>query len=163
MKFNHHKTLSLLIFGFLIITGCNPNNQVTETIPNAQETTTESSPNPTNIEPETAPEHPPVSQGGQVVEVGNYHLELVTLPENGGAHLDFYLQRGDNHENIADADVRADLQLPDGTEKQLNFTYDVPGEHYTTDLSGIPRGQYQMRVTATVEGETVSGRFSFQL
>ncbi|PSB48911.1 hypothetical protein C7B80_04190 [Cyanosarcina cf. burmensis CCALA 770] len=101
-------------------------------------------------------------KGGQVVEAGPYHLELV--PEKGekGTHLDLYLQRGDNHEAIPNAKVTAQIQSPDGTQKNLNFKYDPSGKHYTTLLPGKATGQYQMKVTADVKGEKVNGRFSFK-
>lgn len=101
-------------------------------------------------------------KGGQVVEAGPYHLELV--PEKGekGTHLDLYLQRGDNHEAIPNAKVTAQVQSPDGTQKNLNFKYDPSGKHYTTLLPGKATGQYQMKVTADVKGEKVNGRFSFK-
>lgn len=101
-------------------------------------------------------------KGGQVVEAGPYHLELV--PEKGekGTHLDLYLQRGDNHEAIPNAKVTAQVQSPDGTQKNLNFKYDPSGKHYTTLLPGKATGQYQMKVTADIKGEKVNGRFSFK-
>ena len=101
-------------------------------------------------------------KGGQVVEAGAYHLELVPEKEANGTHLDLYLQRGDNHEAIPNAKVTAQVQMPDGTQKNLNFKYDASGKHYTTMVSGKTSGQYQMRVTADVNGKKVNGRFSFK-
>ncbi len=159
MKFHNHNLLSLIIFSFLIIAGCNPSNEVAENLPNSEETAL----NQTIPESENNEDNSVVSEEGQVVEVGNYHLELVTFPENTGVHLDLYLQTGDNHETIPNADVVGDIQLPDGTEKQVTFTYDAQGEHYTADLSDTPSGQYQMKTTVQSEGEVVNGRFSFEL
>ena len=101
-------------------------------------------------------------KGGQVVEAGAYHLELVPEKEANGTHLDLYLQTGDNHEAIPNAKVTAQVQSPDGTQKNLNFKYDPSGKHYTTLLPGKATGQYQMKVTADVKGEKVNGRFSFK-
>ncbi|MBD2307280.1 hypothetical protein H6G17_17515 [Chroococcidiopsis sp. FACHB-1243] len=101
-------------------------------------------------------------KGGQVVEAGAYHLELVPEKEANGTHLDLYLQRGDNHEAIPNAKVTAQVQSPDGTQKNLSFKYDPSGKHYTTLLPGKATGQYQMKVTADVKGEKVNGRFSFK-
>ncbi|PSM49617.1 hypothetical protein C7Y66_08090 [Chroococcidiopsis sp. CCALA 051] len=101
-------------------------------------------------------------KGGQVVEAGAYHLELVSEKEANGIHLDLYLQRGDNHQAIPNAKVTAQIQSPDGTQKNLNFKYDSSGKHYTTLLPGKATGQYQMKVTADVKGEKVNGRFSFK-
>jgi len=87
----------------------------------------------------------------------------VIIPENEGAHLDFYLQTGDNHANIPNAQIKADLQLPDGTEKQLDFTYDAQGGHYVAFLPETITGEYQIRIIAEVTGESVNGRFAFEL
>ncbi|MDZ4871776.1 MAG: hypothetical protein CLLPBCKN_001164 [Chroococcidiopsis cubana SAG 39.79] len=101
-------------------------------------------------------------KGGQVVESGAYHLELVTLKEDKGTHLDFYLQRGDSHATIPNAKVMAQIQMPDGTQKTLPFQYDTKGQHYTALLAGNKTGQYQVKVTADIKGEKVNGRFSFK-
>ena len=74
------------------------------------------------------------SRGGQVVEQGAYHLELVPEKGKDGVHLDFYLQKGDNHQTIPNAKVTGQVQLPNGTQKNLTFKYDADGktidEHY---------------------------------
>ena len=106
--------------------------------------------------------HPAVpQQGGQVVESGPYHLEFVSEKENNGVHLDFYLQKGDNHEAIPNAKVTAQVQLPDGTQKSLPLTYDAEGKHYTALLAGNATGDYQVKITSDINGEKVDGRFNF--
>jgi hypothetical protein len=99
--------------------------------------------------------------GGQVVESGPYHLEFVSVKEDNGTHLDFYLQKGDNHEAIPNAKVTAQVQLPDGTQKTLPLTYDAEGKHYAALLPGNTAGQYQVKITSDIEGQKVDGRFSF--
>ncbi|KZL51772.1 hypothetical protein A2T98_00380 [Nodularia spumigena CENA596] len=101
------------------------------------------------------------SKGGQVVETGTYHLEFLADKEAGGSHLDLYLLTGDTHETVPNANVTAQIQTPDGTEKTLPFTYDAEGKHYMAMLNEAASGQYQVRITADVKGETVNGRFSF--
>lgn len=101
-------------------------------------------------------------KGGQVVESGAYHLELVPEKEANGTHLDFYLQRGDNHQAIPNAKVTAQVQMPDGTQKTLPLKYDAEGKHYAALLPGNASGQYQVKVTAEIKGEKVNGRFSFK-
>ncbi|MBE9016984.1 hypothetical protein C7Y66_21815 [Chroococcidiopsis sp. CCALA 051] len=101
-------------------------------------------------------------KGGQVVESGAYHLELVPVKEDKGMHLDFYLQRGDNHEAIPNAKVTAQIQMPDGTQKTLPLKYDSKGKHYAALLASKASGQYQVKVTADIKGEKVNGRFSFK-
>ncbi|MGB5959290.1 MAG: hypothetical protein WBG73_01425 [Coleofasciculaceae cyanobacterium] len=100
-------------------------------------------------------------KGGQVVESGKYHLEFVSGKEANGTHLDFYLQKGDNHETIPDAKVTAQIQLPDGTQKTLPLTYDASGKHYAALLSEKAAGQYQVKMIAEINGEKVDGRFNF--
>ena len=99
-------------------------------------------------------------KGGQVVESGKYHLELVPEQEGGGTHLDFYVLKGDSHEAIATAKVMAQVQSPDGKQKTLPFRYDASGKHYTAPLGEKATGQYQLKVTATIGSEKVDGRFN---
>lgn len=100
-------------------------------------------------------------KGGQVLEAGAYHLEFVPEKESNGTHLDFYLQKGDNHQAVPDAKVTAQVQSPDGTQKTLNLTYDASGKHYTALLPTTAAGSYQVKMTSTINGEKVDGRFSF--
>jgi hypothetical protein len=102
------------------------------------------------------------TKGGQVVETGDYHLEFLADKEAGGSHLDLYLLTGDTHETVPDANVTAQVQTPEGTEKTLPFTYDAEGKHYKAMLNEAASGQYQVRITADVKGEKVNGRFSFK-
>ena len=107
------------------------------------------------------PGHSNTSKGGQVVESGPYHLELVVGKEATQTHLDFYLQRGDNHQTIPNAKITGQVQMPDRTQKALTFTYDQKEQHYTALLPGKVVGQYQVKITADMNGQKVDGRFSF--
>ena len=98
-------------------------------------------------------------KGGQVVESGKYHLELVPEKEDSGTHLDFYLLQSDTHESVATAKVTADVQSPDGKQKTIPLTYDVSGKHYTAPMGEKAKGQYQLKVTATIGSEKIDGRF----
>lgn len=102
------------------------------------------------------------SQGGQVVESGAYHLELITAPGKEGIHLDLFLQKGDNHQGISNAKVTGQVQFPDGKQKPLEFKYDSEGKHYTVLLPEKAPGQYQLKITADINGEKANGRFSFK-
>ena len=101
-------------------------------------------------------------QGGQVIESGLYHLELVTAKESTGTHIDFFLQKGDNHEAIPNAKVTAQVQLPDGSQKSLPMTYDAGDKHYTAILPSATAGEYKVAILSDINGEKVNGRFSFK-
>jgi queuine/archaeosine tRNA-ribosyltransferase len=101
------------------------------------------------------------SHGGQVVETGSYHLEFVPEKEATATHLDLYVLKGENHQTVPDAKVTAQIQLPDGKQKTVAFTYDANDKHYTAKLTEKAIGQYQVKVTADVKGEKINGRFTF--
>jgi hypothetical protein len=105
--------------------------------------------------------HMTPKKGGQVVESGKYHLELVPEQEANSTHLDFYLLKGDKHESISNAKVIAQVQSPDGKQKTLPFSYDASGKHYAAAVSEKATGKYQVKITSTVGSEKVDGRFSF--
>jgi hypothetical protein len=81
--------------------------------------------------------------------------------EASGAHLDFFLQKGDNHEAIPNAKVTAQVQLPDGTQQSLDMKYDAADKHYTALLSATATGEYKVAVLSDISGEKVNGRFTF--
>lgn len=125
------------------------------------------------VEPSSAGAESPVAEtsepaadaeaqpGGQVVEVGEYHLELVPEVEAEGTHMDLYLQQGDSHEAIPDAQVTAQVDLPNGTQQSLDMKYDAEGKHYTALLPSSEAGEYKVAVLSDINGEKVNGRFSF--
>lgn len=139
--------------GLIFLGSCNNGNQAANTgsasQPSSEAKTGSSS----------QAEFPP--KGGQVVESGKYHLQFVPEKENSGAHLDFYLLKDDNHEPIPSAKVTAQVQIPNGTQKTLNLTYDPAGKHYTALLPEKASGQYQVKIVSDVNGEQVNGRFNF--
>lgn len=102
------------------------------------------------------------NKGGQVIESGKYHLEFVPVKEADGTHLDFYLQTGDNHEAVSNAKVTAQVQLPDGSQKEVPLTYDAAGKHYAALLPEKSTGEYKVAVLSEINGEKVNGRFSFK-
>ncbi len=100
--------------------------------------------------------------GGQIIETGKYHLELVTIKEGNDTHLDFYLQQGENHVAIPTAKVVAQIQLPDGTQKSLNLTYDKAGQHYYGVLPATTAGTYKIAILSDIQGEKVNARYTVQ-
>ncbi|NER47205.1 MAG: DUF4426 domain-containing protein [Symploca sp. SIO1A3] len=142
--------------GLMFLAACGSSTEETETA-TPLETTTE-----TEATKSTAEGHDStVSQGGQVIESGLYHLELVSLPEDSGVHLDFFLQTGSDHQAIPDAKVTGQVQLPNGEQKSLDFTYDSEGKHYFAVLPEKATGEYKVVIQTDIKGEKVNGRFSF--
>jgi hypothetical protein len=100
-------------------------------------------------------------KGGQVVESGPYHLEFSPSKESGSTHLDFYLQKSDTHQPVANAKVTAQVTLPDATSKSLELVYDADGKHYTAKLPDTAAGDYKVTIISDITGEKVNGRFTF--
>lgn len=157
--------VSLIVLGSLGLIGlgaCSNTNQASDpsNSPSVAQSTQPSSQQSSRTDEASEPTKVPQA-GGQVVESGSYHLELVTEAEAEGTHLDLYLQRGDDHEAIPNAKVTAQVQLPDGTQKTLPLSYDAEGRHYTALLPGKVAGQYQVKISSDVGGDKADARFSF--
>lgn len=152
--------------GILLLAGCSNNPPATNSAMTPTPTASPAQPvtqTNSNMPKEAAgSNHPTTSQGGQVIESGPYHLELVTLKEAAGTHIDFYLQKGDNHQPIPNAKVTAQIQLPDGTQKTLALPYDDQGKHYAAVLPGEMAGEYKVAILSDIGGEKVNGRFTFK-
>ncbi|PZV02901.1 MAG: hypothetical protein DCF32_14555 [Leptolyngbya sp.] len=146
-------TQALLITGVLALSACGGAETAT-----APDTAVAESP---AAQTETATAPSTATQGGQVVESGPYHLELVPAPEADGIHLDLYLQTGDTHEAIADATAIAQVQLPDGTQQELPMEYDAEGEHFFAFLPSQAAGEYKTVIQTDIKGEKVNARFNF--
>ena len=101
------------------------------------------------------------NKGGQVVESGKYHFELVPEKSANETHLDLYLQKGDDHQAIIDAKVSGEVQSPDGQSKTVAFTYDAEGKHYAVGFPGKTAGAYQLKITAAIGTDRADARFSF--
>jgi hypothetical protein len=144
--------------GLLLLGGC---GKETKTADSAS--TSSTTPAATTTKPMEGMEksHMAPKKGGEVVESGKYHLELVPEKEASATHLDFYILQGDKHEIVPNAKVTADVQLPDGKQKTVPFNYDASGKDYAAVVSEKAAGQYQVKITATVGSEKIDGRFKF--
>ena len=156
MKLNRSVVAILASASLLMLASCG----------NGGDTTAEVEPSPSATESPTAETSEPAvdgeaQQGGQVVEVGAYHLELVPEVEADSTHVDLYLQQGDSHEPIPNAQVTAQVDLPDGTQQSLDMEYDAEGEHYAALLPSDAAGEYKVAILSDIDGEKVNGRFSF--
>ena len=163
MKYLSSGIIVIASAGLLLLGGC---GKETKTADSAS-TNPASSSEPKSTTTATKPadgmkkSHMAPRKGGQVVESGKYHLELVPEKEASATHLDFYLLQGDNHEIMPNAQVTADIQLPDGKLKTVLFDYDASGKHYAAAVKEQASGQYQVKITATIGSEKVDGRFKF--
>lgn len=154
MNIKHAITVTIVSLGLLVGACSNSSNKPTASSPSPAATTPAA--------PTTAATGKHGGQGGQIVETGVYHLEFIPEPEANGTHLDFYLQKGDNHEAVANAKVTAQVQLPDGTQKSLQMSYDATGKHYAASLPRTMTGEHKVVILTDIDGEKVNGRFSFK-
>ncbi len=155
IKFN---LILLGSMGLLFLGSCNAN---TENSPTAATSSSTQTPSIATSSTNKTEEKHGESHGGQVVETGDYHLEFVPEKEATATHLDLYVLKGKNHQTVPDAKVTAQIQLPDGKQKTIVFTYDAKDKHYTAKITEKGIGQYQVKVTADVKGEKINGRFTF--
>jgi ABC-type Fe3+-hydroxamate transport system substrate-binding protein len=155
-------SISLLLF-----TACNSKNSENSSVTKTEETTKKidasSQEKDQKKDDVKHKESKNNSHGGQVVEVGKYHLELVANKEENKTHIDLFLEDREKHQVIPNAKVTGEIQLPDGTQKTLDFKYEVEGEHYVAILASNAAGQYQVKITADVASDKVNGRFSINL
>lgn len=100
-------------------------------------------------------------KGGQVVESGAYHLELVPEKTEANTILELYVQKGDDHQAIPDAKVSGEVQYPDGQVKPVTFVYEDKEKHYEGTVPGKAAGSYQLKITTAVGKDKVDGRFNF--
>lgn len=171
-KFFESFALALGSIGLLILGACGDGNQTANTAsspvasPSVAASPSNASPATSTTQAESSSthsgEHGKPMKGGQVIESGPYHLELVTAKEATGTHIDFFLQTGDNHEAISNAKVMAQVQLPDGSQQSLDMKYDAQGKHYYTVLPGSTAGEHKVAILSDINGEKVNGRFSFK-
>jgi hypothetical protein len=112
---------------------------------------------------ETSAKEEGAQKGGQVVEMGDYHLELLAAPEGENIHVDFWLMTGADHASLGDAKVTASIQFPNGTQKTVDLIYDETGQHYKALVPGFVAGEYRVVVQTERSGEKVNGRFNFKL
>ncbi|MBL1179128.1 hypothetical protein [Pantanalinema sp. GBBB05] len=164
----HVRTVAIVTVGLLWLGACKSDNPIAPTVnspvatPTAESQSTSASPTASTEKTTTAKAEAHGGQGGQVIESGPYHLELLTVPEADSTHIDFFLQKGDNHAPIPNAKVTAQVQLPDGNQTLLNLNYDPDGNHYYAVLPGSVVGEYQVAILSDIQGEKVNARYTFK-
>ena len=128
--------IATVTLGLLFLGACSSGNQTSNQVTNSTSSPAASTATNSN----SAPANGHGGQGGQVIESDPYHLELVTAKEATGTHIDFFVQKGDNHEPVTNAKVTAQIQLPDGSQKSLDMKYDAQGQHYAAICLKPPLG-----------------------
>jgi hypothetical protein len=164
MKSIRLSILAYSVFGLFLLGACssNQNNPTATESPSVQNTEVAPKAENTAEKPDKDADHSQESRGGQVVEVGDYHLELVKEKEENGDHLHFYLQKGADHQLVTNAKVTALVQSPDGGERSLNLVYESEEKAYTGTLNDADAGKYNLKIIAEVAGEKVNGRFQIE-
>lgn len=162
MKFNRSIIAVVAGMSLLVLAGCASGSNQASTTETSPAASTENSPAAASPESTTASAgNSHGGQGGQVIEAGDYHLELVPSSSADGTHIDLFLQKGDSHEAIPDAKVTAQVQIPDGSQQSLDMKYDAEGKHYMATVLSSAAGEYKVVVLSDINGEKVNGRFNF--
>lgn len=154
------KQVAIALLGLLVLGACSSGNQASNSPDRSEPSAIASPTTPTNQTAAKIDAHG--GKGGQVIESGPYYLELVTTNEANGTHLDFFLQKGNNHEPIPNAKVTAQVQLPNGRQQALNLQYDAAGKHYYAELPGTTTGEYKVVILSDIQGEKVNARYTFK-
>jgi hypothetical protein len=95
------------------------------------------------------------------VEANGIYLEFESAPEGNQTHVGVIVQKGEKHEPVPTAKVSMQVQTPDGQTQTVPLQYEAKDKHFGGTLPVATKGQYQVKVLATVDGKEVSGRFSF--
>jgi hypothetical protein len=98
---------------------------------------------------------------GQVVQSGKYHVEFNSHLEKDSTHLDVKLH-GEKEQEITDAKLTAQVQLPGGTSQSLPVSYNSEEKQYVAKLPTTATGEYQVVLQADVKGDKFNSRFSFK-
>jgi hypothetical protein len=147
--------------GLMFLTSCGGGTTTTPASPTASIPPVAISAKPAEKKPDKA-EAEKKAGSGMVVESGAYHLELMPEKEDGATHLDLFLQKTDSHENVPNAKVSAQVQLPDGSQKSVDMTYDAEAKHYTAKLDSAAAGEYKVALQSTIGTEKVNARYTFK-
>lgn len=99
---------------------------------------------------------------GQVVQSGKYHVEFKSHLEKDSTHLDIKVH-GEKEQEITEAKLTAQMQLPDGSSQTLAVPYSVEEKQYVAKLlKTTATGDYQVVLQADVKGDKFNSRFSFK-
>jgi hypothetical protein len=156
-------TVILGSIGLIFVGACsNQDTNSNDSAANKPETETVAQKTPIQTEPVTEKKEDKHGRGGQIIETGEYHLEFVAAPSDKGTNIDFFLEKGEKHETVSDANITAQVQLPNGEQKTIPIKYEASENHYHGTISEKVAGEYKVAVISEVNGEKVNGRFNFK-
>jgi hypothetical protein len=94
------------------------------------------------------------------VKVGDYSMELESHKEGNELHFDFHLHKG--KDEVTDARVTAQFQMPDGSQKSLEMPFSPEEKAYVAKLSSPAAGEYKVAVLSDLKGEKMNARFTIK-
>lgn len=161
-------TATIAGLGLLFLGACAGDNSASNSA-NTADKPTETTANSASQKTETHKEEEHAHKSGeahasseQVIETGDYHMEFLTHKSGEGINLDVVLENEKSHEPVSSAKVTAQVQLPNGSEKSLDMTYNAAEKAYTATLPSPAPGEYSVAIVSEIDGKKVNGRFSFK-
>lgn len=96
----------------------------------------------------------------EAVKVGDYSMELMSQKEGSEVRFSFYLNKG--KDEVADAKVTAQFQMPDGSQKSLEMPFGAKEKAYVARLTSSVAGEYKVAVLTDLKGEKMNTRFTIK-
>jgi hypothetical protein len=170
--------LSVLVIGIAIVTGCSstsvPDNSQAAagngTASSAPAATTAATPAAFETKADDGHDHEKgdghnhkdgdAHSHTEPVKMGDYLMELESHKEGNSLHFDFHLHKG--KDEVADAKVTAQLQIPDGSQKSLEMPFSSEEKAYVAKLESAATGEYKVAVLSDLKGEKMNARFTIK-
>ncbi len=142
--------------GLLFLVACNKG---------AQASYTNSRPASSPVDSQPASSAPaPASAGvglNSGLEYGGYNFEFGSEKKATGTHLYLYLHKKGKKEPVPNAQVTAQVQLPNGKQQTLPLKYDAKGKRYAVVFPSKQPGQYPVNMTVNINGVKVESSIVF--
>jgi hypothetical protein len=167
MSFFSHRqlTASLLTTALLVVAAACNNTSPT---PDASQSTTSGSPSPSgsvaasnSASPSPSDSAAASNNNPNAIESDGIQLVFSPSTEANQTHVDVFVQKVGSREPIPTAKITMQVQTPNGQTQNIPVKYDAAGKHFGGVVPGAAAGQYQVKVSAVVDGKTLDGRFSF--
>ncbi len=173
--------LSVLVIGIAIVAGCSNPSAPNNSQATAGNSTTSSAPTATTATTPVAKSDSEKKVGdghdhekgdghshqegdahghAEPVKVGDYSMELESHKVGNNLHFNFHMHKG--KDEIADAKVTAQLQMPDGSQKSLEMPFSPAEKAYVAKLESPAAGEYKVAVLSDLKGEKMNARFTIK-